>query len=66
MNKLIKVSLCAIAFMFVAGCASQKPVSHGTPVAKEKVKHHRHHPSKHCKGKKCYDKFGSAKHESAK
>jgi hypothetical protein len=62
MNKLIKASLIAIAFVFAAGCATHQQPVQKEPVVKEKKCHH---PSRHCKSKHCVDKLGT-KYESAK
>ena len=56
MNKLAKVVLFAAAFMFVGGCASQKPVQ--APVQTD-VKAKVHHAKKHCHHKHCKDKLGA-------
>ena len=59
MNKLAKVVLFAAAFMFVGGCASQKPVQ--APVQTD-VKAKVHHAKRHC-GKMhrhCTDKLGAS------
>ncbi|MFA6409358.1 MAG: hypothetical protein WCW01_04200 [Gammaproteobacteria bacterium] len=60
--KLVKVIMLAAALAFVGGCVVQKPAPTPAPV----VVKAKHHASKHCKGKKCLDKFGSASQSSAK
>ena len=61
MNKFIKASLIAAAFLFVAGCASQSaPSVHHSSVANAHSKVAKGmHPAQKCKGKKCVDKLGN-------
>jgi len=64
MNKLAKVILFAAAFLFVGGCASQKPVAQPVPVKSTVVKAKHHHHGKKCHGKHCVGKLGASADEN--